>query len=131
MIGPLLALAATVFAGQAGFETEAEYREEMQEIDHAFGELSDPRTLHMGPELEREAARLSKLFTNVEEFWSARGKEEAARFARMAKQGADEASRAARQGNDKAFDAAIETVAASCEGCHQEPLDKYRFPLPK
>ena len=127
---PLL-LAAIFVASQTGFENEADYREEMQEIDHAFAVLSEQRAVRQGPELEREASRLSELFSNVEDFWNARGEEEAASFARMARKGADEAGKAARDGNEQSLDAAIDTVAASCEGCHKEPLDKYRFPLPE
>lgn len=127
----LLSLAAVVLAAQTGFENEAEYRDEMREINHAFTALSEQREARSGPELEREATRLAKLFTDVESFWNARGEDEAARFARMAKKGADEAAKAAREKNPPSLDAAIEIVAASCEGCHQEPLDKYRFPLSK
>ena len=127
----MLSLAAIVFAAQGGFENEAEYREEMHEIDHAFTALSEHRGMRKGAELEREAARLSRLFSRVEEFWTARGEEEAASFARMARKGADEVGKAAHDGNEKALDAAIDMVAASCEGCHKEPLKKYRFPLPE
>lgn len=127
IVAPLLMTAAS----QSEFQDEAEYRAEMREIDHAFTELSQERPLRSGPELERGAARLSKLFADVEEFWVARGDEEAANFARMAKDGAERAGKAAREADDDAFAAAVRIVAASCEGCHQEPLDKYRIPLPK
>ncbi len=131
MLRLVLSLAAIVLAAQTGFENEAEYREEMHDIDHAFTALSEHRGVRKGPELEREATRLSKLFSNVEEFWTSRGEDEAASFARMARKGADEAGKAARDRNEKAIDAAIDIVAASCEGCHKEPLKKYRFPLPE
>jgi len=124
-------LAALALVAQTEFQDEAEYREEMRKIEHAFTALSEYRGVRMGPELEREAARLEELFTDVERFWKARGNEEAASFAGMAKDGAEEARTAARDGDDKSFDAALDTVAASCEGCHKEPLDKYRFRLPE
>ena len=47
------------------------------------------------------------------------------------KNGAKRAGKAVREGDEASFDAAVRIVAASCEGCHQEPLDKYRFPLSK
>jgi hypothetical protein len=127
----LLALVAVALAAQTEFQDEAEYREEMREIDHAFTSLSEHRGVRTGPELEREAARLAALFTDVEEFWKARGNEEAASFAAMAKDGAEEAGTAARDGDDDSFDAAVEIIAASCEGCHKDPLDKYRFRSPE
>lgn len=124
----LLALFAVVLV-QAEFQDEAEYREEMREIDHAFTRLAEYREVPKGAELEREAERLAALFTDVEKFWKARGDEEAAGHARMAKEGAEQASKAIREGNDEAFEIAVDLVAASCESCHEEPLDKYRFRL--
>jgi cytochrome c556 len=79
-------------------------------------------------EIEKEAARLEGLFKDVEQFWKGRGNEEAAGFARMAKEGATEAAKAARKKEPKSLEAAIAQISASCEGCHKEPLDKYRFP---
>ena len=67
----------------------------------------------------------------MEAFWKARGEVESASFARMAKDGAEKAGEAARHGDSKSYEAALEVVAASCKGCHRDPLDKYRFRLPK
>ena len=71
-------------------------------------------------EIEKEARKLSDLFEEVEEFWKGRGNEEAAGFAHMAKEGAMEAAKAARKKEQKSLEAAITTIAASCEGCHKE-----------
>lgn len=132
MIRILLGIVVVVGSlAQTGFRDEAQYREKMQEIDHAFTALSDQRPIPKGPEAEHEATRLSELFKNVEDFWIARGDEEAANFARMAKDGAKRAGKAIREGDRKSFEAAVDLVAASCEGCHKEPLDKYRVRLPK
>lgn len=127
----LLMVAAVAVVAQTDFQNEREYREEMREIDHAFAVLSENRHLQNAPEVESEATRLSKLFERVEDFWKARGDEEAANFARMAKDGAKRAGKAARESDEQSYKAAVRIIAASCEGCHQEPLDKYRFPLPK
>ena len=124
----LLGLTA-VLVLQSEFKDEAEYKKDMQEIDHAFTELRKDRPIRQGPELEREASRLATLFGDVEEFWKGRGDDEAAGFARMAKNGAEEAGKASRNGDSKAFEAALDTIAASCEGCHHDPLDKYRLRL--
>ena len=131
MMRMLIALVAVAGMAQVEFQDEAEYREEMREIDHAFAVLTESRPLPRGPEAEHEARRLSELFQDVEDFWIARGDEEAANFARMAKDGAKRAGKAIREGDEASFDAAVRIVASSCEGCHQEPLDKYRLPLPK
>ena len=127
----LLTVTAVAIVAQTEFHDEAEYREEMRDIDHAFAVLSENRPIQDGPEVQREAARLTDLFEDVEDFWIARGDEEAANFARMAKDGATRAGKAARESDEKSYDAAVRIIAASCKGCHQEPLDKYRVPLPK
>jgi len=107
---------------------EREYRERMHDIDHSFAEIQKDRRMSRSSEIEKEAEKLSDLFEDVEEFWKGRGNEEAVGFARMAKEGAMEAAKAARKKEQKSLEAAIATIAASCEGCHKEPLDKYRFP---
>lgn len=122
-----MALLTGLMLLQSEFADEKAYRERMQEIDHSFTEMRRQERVRSGPEIEKEAVKLSTLFGKVEEFWKARGEEEAASFARMAKDGADEARTAARNRNEKALEAATDTIAASCEGCHKEPLDKYRF----
>jgi cytochrome c556 len=105
-----------------------EYRERMHDIDHSFAAIQKDRHMSRSSEIEKEARKLSDLFEEVEEFWKGRGNEEAAGFAHMAKEGAMEAAKAARKKEQKSLEAAITTIAASCEGCHKEPLDKYRFP---
>jgi len=107
---------------------EREYRERMHDIDHSFAEIQKDRRMSRSSEIEKEAEKLSDLFEDVEEFWKGRGNEEAVGVARMAKEGAMEAAKAARKKEQKSLEAAIATIAASCEGCHKEPLDKYRFP---
>jgi hypothetical protein len=99
----------------------------MRDIDHSFAMLSD-RAAREYSRIEAEAAKLSQLFGEVEAFWRGRGDEELAGYARLAKDGADEARKAAMRKEDKGLDAAVETIARSCEGCHREPLDKYRIP---
>lgn len=106
---------------------EQQYRERMERIDHSFEALRQ-RHVKPGSDVDKEAAKLSRLFSEVESFWKGRGNEEAAGFARMAKDGARKAREAVRDGNEKAMEAAVAIIAASCEGCHKEPLDKYRFP---
>jgi cytochrome c556 len=106
---------------------EKAYRERMHEIDHSFSELEKNRDLRHGEAVEKEAAELSGLFERVESFWKGRGNEEAAGLAHMAKEGADAVVKAARKREPKALDAAIATIGSSCEGCHEEPLDRYRF----
>lgn len=106
---------------------ETEYRERMHDIDHSFATLSD-RGARDYSRIEAEAAKLAELFGEVEAFWKGRGDEEAAGYARLAKDGADEARIAAMRKEEKGLEAAVETIARSCEGCHREPLDKYRIP---
>jgi len=127
----LLAAAIVALVAQTEFKDEAEYRDEMREIDHAFSVLSENQPIQKGPEVEREAARLAELFEDVEDFWKARGEEEAANYARMAKDGATRAGKAARDSDEPSYEAAVRIIASSCEGCHKEPLEKYRFPLPE
>lgn len=131
MIRSAFLLVTVLMVTQSEFRDEAQYREEMREIDHAFAVLSEHRPIQKGPELEREAARLAELFEEVEDFWKERGEEEAANFARMAKDGAKRAGKAARDGDESSFDAALDIVEASCEGCHKDPLDKYRLRSPE
>jgi hypothetical protein len=107
---------------------EREYRERMHDIDHSFVAIQKDRAMSRASEIEKEAVKLEGLFKDVEQFWKGRGNEEAAGFARMAKEGATEAAKAARQNEPKSLEVAIKQIAASCEGCHKEPLDKYRFP---
>lgn len=122
----VLVLAARLAAARQ-ISNEEDYREQMREIDHSFSALQSHR-LRRTAEVEEEATRLARLFATVEAFWKGRGDEEAAGFARMAKEGAEQARDAARKKDEKALDASIETVARSCQGCHKEPLDKYRIP---
>jgi hypothetical protein len=108
--------------------SEKEYRERMHDIDHSFTAIQYDRQMSRSSKIEEEAAKLGDLFEDVETFWKGRGNEEAAGFARMAKEGAAEAVKAARRKEPKALEAAISSISAACEGCHKEPLDKYRFP---
>lgn len=107
---------------------EKEYLERMREIDHSFAVLQKHREVRRASDVEEEARKLAVLFEKVETFWKGRGNEEHAGFARMAKEGAEEAGEAAKKNEGRAIQAAIDTVARSCEGCHREPLDKYRIP---
>lgn len=106
---------------------EREYRERMHDIDHSFAAIQEDRRLNRPSDIEKEAAKLEDLFEDVEAFWKGRGNDEAAGFARLAKEGAKEAGSAARKKDQKSLEAAIASIAAACEGCHKEPLDKYRF----
>ncbi|HEY7820139.1 MAG TPA: hypothetical protein VIG29_18095 [Vicinamibacteria bacterium] len=107
---------------------EKAYQERMEEIDHSFVVLQKYREVRRTSEVEEEARKLTVLFGEVETFWKGRGNEEYAGFARMAKEGAKKAREAARNREEKALQASIDAVARSCEGCHREPLDKYRIP---
>lgn len=125
----LVAIWLSPLAGRRGdeIETVQEYRERMLEIDHSFSSLRGQPNVYTSPDVEEEAVALIELFGEVERFWKGRGDEEKAGFARMAKEGAEAVREAAIKKEQKAFEAAVETIAASCEGCHREPLDKYRF----
>lgn len=122
-----LALLAFAAAQVDEFRDLRDYNERMKEIDHSFSSLKDHPYVHFAPELQEEAARLADLFGKVERFWKGRGDEDKARFAGMAREGAEKARKAALEKEQHAFEAAIDTIAASCEGCHREPLDKYRL----
>ena len=126
MTGLWLSLWLGAFGAQE-IADETEYRERMHEIDHSFATLRN-RGAREYSRIEAEAAKLSELFREVEAFWRGRGDEELAGYARLAKDGADEARNAAMRKEEKGLEAAIETIARSCEGCHREPLDKYRVP---
>jgi hypothetical protein len=106
---------------------EKEYVERMRAIDHSFTVLQEHRVKQTA-EVEQEAKKLALLFGQVEKYWKGRGNEEYAGFARMAKAGAERAGEAAKKKEEKALEASIDAVARSCEGCHREPLDKYRVP---
>ena len=108
------------------FADEKEYVERMREIDHSFTVLQEHRVKQTA-EVEKEAKNLALLFGQVEKYWKGRGNEEYAGFARMAKEGAEKAREAAEKSEEKALQASIETIARACEGCHREPLDKYRI----
>jgi len=110
------------------FADEKEYVKRMHEIDHSFSVLQKHREVRRISDVEKEAEKLALLFEQVERFWKGRGDEKSAGFARMAKEGAEKAHEAAGKNEDKALQASIETIARSCEGCHREPLDRYRIP---
>lgn len=110
------------------FADEKEYVKRMHEIDHSFSVLQKHREVRRISDVEKEAEKLAQLFDQVEKYWKGRGDEKYAGFARMAKEGAEKAREAAGKNEEKALQASIETVARSCEGCHREPLDKYRIP---
>jgi hypothetical protein len=107
---------------------ERAYHERMQAIDHSFVVLQKYRETRRTSEIEEEARKLARLFEEVETFWKGRGNEEYAGFARMAKEGAKQAREAAKNREEKALQASVDAIARSCEGCHREPLDKYRIP---
>lgn len=109
-------------------EDECQYRQRMQDIDHSFEELVVEREqFWVDPDNQRNAARLTELFHNVELFWKGRGNHEAAGFARMAREGAEKAQEASRMRDEESFDAAVDTIARSCEGCHKEADAKFRI----
>ncbi len=110
------------------FADEKEYLGRMREIDHSFAVLREHRQGKQTSDVEEEAKKLALLFGQVEKYWKGRGNEESAGFARMAKEGAEKALEAAGKKEERALQASIETIARSCEGCHREPLDKYRIP---
>jgi hypothetical protein len=110
------------------FADEKEYAERMHEIDHSFSVLQKHREVRRIADVEKEAEKLATLFEQVERFWKGRGDEDLAGFARMAKEGAEKARQAAAKNEEKALEASVDTIARSCEGCHREPLDKYRIP---
>jgi cytochrome c553 len=131
LISLLLVVGGAGWAAQKAksrFEDEEQYRETMHEIDHSFSTIAKHRNVRRGDDIRDEAEKLADLFADVESFWEGRGDEQAAGLARMAKEGAEAARDAATKHEQKALDAAIETIAGSCEGCHKEPLDKYRLP---
>jgi hypothetical protein len=107
---------------------ETAYLERMRDIDHSFVVLQKYREVRRTSEVEEEARKLTVLFGEVETFWKGRGNEEYAGFAKMAKEGAKNAREAAKNKEEEALQASIDAVARSCEGCHREPLDKYRIP---
>jgi hypothetical protein len=107
---------------------EKAYQERMRDISHSFVVLQEYRKGRSTSEVEEESRKLAVLFGEVETFWKGRGNEESAGFARMAKEGAEKAREAAKNKEEKALQASIDVVARSCEGCHREPLDKYRIP---
>jgi hypothetical protein len=121
-----LALAGVLFAQDIA--DEKEYEERMRAIDHSFTVLEENRRVRRNAGVEEEAERLARLFAEVEAFWEGRGRDDLAGYARMAKEGAERAAEAARNNDEKSLQAAIDTMARSCEGCHREPLDKYRIP---
>lgn len=121
------ALAALHAPQEGELANVAEYHERMREIDHSFSSLRGHRSVYTAPDIEEEAATLIDLFEKVERFWKGRGDEERAGFARMARDGAENVREAALKKEQKAFETAVETIAASCRGCHREPLDKYRI----
>jgi tRNA nucleotidyltransferase/poly(A) polymerase len=110
------------------FADEKEYVKRMHEIDHSFSVLQKHREVRRISDVEKEAEKLATLFEQVEKFWKGRGDEDLAGFARMAKEGAEKAREAAGKNEEKALQASVDTIARSCEGCHREPLDKYRIP---
>lgn len=112
--------------GAQDFADEKEYVKRMHEIDHSFSVLQKP--VRRVSDVEKEAEKLALLFGQVEEYWKGRGDEDLAGFARMAKEGAEKAREAAGKNEEKALQASVDTIARSCEGCHREPLDKYRIP---
>ena len=110
------------------FQSEGDYRKGMQDIDHSFGDLLEERErFWLEPDTQRNAARLTDLFHRVETFWKGRGDEEAAGFARLAREGAERAQEASRMRDEKAFDAAVDSIASSCAGCHAEASEKFRL----
>ncbi|HSF16097.1 MAG TPA: hypothetical protein VLK65_11150 [Vicinamibacteria bacterium] len=128
LCGILVAVMLAIHADQEDeFEDPEQYRTRMLEIDHSFESLEGQSDVRMAPNIEKEASTLIDLFEKVERFWKARGDEDKAGFARMARDGAEKAREAALAKEQNTFVSAVETIAASCEGCHREPLDKYRL----
>jgi hypothetical protein len=119
-------LVMTLFAQDIA--DEKDYVKRMHDIDHSFSVLQKHREVRRISDVEKEAEKLGLLFDEVEKFWKGRGNEESAGFARMAKEGAEEAREAAAKNEEKALEASVAIIARSCEGCHREPLDKYRIP---
>ena len=111
--------------------TEEEYGEAMTEINFIVGDAELHIDARYWPELSEDLRKLRTQFEQVEAFWTARGSEEAAGFARQVIDGLSPIRTAMDERDPQAASASLRALRGTCESCHEafrEPgPDGYRI----
>ena len=106
--------------------TEEEYGAAMTEINFIVGDAELHIDARYWPELFEDLGKLRTQFEQVEAFWTARGTDEAAGFARQVIEGLSPIGTAADEKDPQAASAALQALRGTCESCH----DAFREPGP-
>ena len=111
--------------------TEEEYGAAMTEINFLVGDAELHIDARYWPELFEDIGKLRTQFEQVEAFWTARGTEEAAEFARQVLEGLSPIGTASDEKDSSAASAALRALRGTCQSCHdgfREPsADGYRI----
>ena len=106
--------------------TEDEYGAAMTEINFLVGDAELHIDARYWPELSEDIGKLRTQFEQVEAFWTARGSEAAAGYARQVREGLSPIRMAAGERDAEAASTALQALKGTCQSCH----DAFREPSP-
>jgi len=99
--------------------TEEEYGAAMTEINFIVGDAELHIDARYWPELFEDLGKLRTQFEQVEAFWTARGSDEAAVFARDVIVGLGPIGTAGDEKDTQAASRALREISGTCESCHE------------
>ena len=106
--------------------TEDEYEAAMTEINFLVGDAELHIDARYWPDLTEDIRKLRTQFEQVEAFWTARGSEEAAGYARQVREGLSPILKASGERDVEAASTALRALNGTCQLCH----DSFREPGP-
>jgi hypothetical protein len=104
--------------------SDADYAKAMKEIGPTFMSLQRANASMNHSQGEKDAQRLSDLFSSVQVYWEARKAVDAVGFAKSAVAAADATVKASAQMDMSALTASQQKLSAACSGCHMAHRDK-------
>lgn len=126
----LVAASTPVGAGQEPM-TDQDYEAAMKEIRFTVSDIQGHIDARYWPELDTAVGRLQSYFTQVEAFWTDRGRETAAGFAQDALQALEGVMAASTAEDQGAARDAVKALQGTCASCHmefrEETPDGYRI----
>jgi hypothetical protein len=104
--------------------SDADYVKAMKEINPTFMSLQRANASMNHAQGEKDAQKLSELFTNVQVYWEARKVDDAVGFAKSAVAAADATVKASAQMDMTALTSSQQKLLAACQGCHMAHRDR-------
>jgi cytochrome c556 len=119
----LIAVAAFAGIAIAAEDAPPEHIQWMKDLNDQNG------AIRKGVDVEKNAAAMLATMKHVQEFWTKRNSEIAAKASNDTIQGASQVAKA--NGDKEAMTAAMKLVGAGCRGCHTQHREKVSETLSK